>query len=349
MSTYRKVVGECLFLNVGQGSANVIRMRDRQAFLIDAGPKGVGAFAVREYLRRRSVDEIHCVLLSHNDQDHIGGVEGLIKEFGHQIRRIMLIEDRELGRSGLFDLVFHFARSGIIPRPVRAEVEHLGKAKIIWKRSDGMRVKLLYPDMTANLNAREMSKANLTCAIVVVEWQGRRIVFPGDSKIGAWRSLIEQGGELPIQDVDVLAIPHHGGLFGSSGTKGQRESLDWFVQNVCLPKCITVSVGSNNPHGHPRREIVEFFRDKGCRIICTQITTQCCETASDLVGLAVFKGGPESSFRRQVAPEAQGVNCHGTVLTRFLDDGIQVVREREHVVAVRNNVPTPMCIWTSQS
>ena len=66
-----QVLGECYFLDVGLGSAQVIDLSDDSAIVIDCGPSYpvLGELLQRRLGKRR----IAAVILSHNHADHIGG------------------------------------------------------------------------------------------------------------------------------------------------------------------------------------------------------------------------------------------------------------------------------------
>ncbi len=69
----KKACGECFFLDVGQGTANVILLEGGRALVIDTGPARRGI--VKRLLVDYGVREIECVVLSHNDRDHIAGFD----------------------------------------------------------------------------------------------------------------------------------------------------------------------------------------------------------------------------------------------------------------------------------
>src|SRR5882724_1692654 len=75
-------------LDVGHGNCAVIIDPDGTA-IIDAGP----GTALLEYLRERGVTNIHAILLSHTDADHIKGLIGLLASTDFKIHRIRVNSD----------------------------------------------------------------------------------------------------------------------------------------------------------------------------------------------------------------------------------------------------------------
>ena len=70
---------ECWFLDVGQGTSNVILLGGGRAIVIDCGPRGS-----RETLAvlTRYVDTIEALIISHNDADHDYNTPRIMK-FAH--------------------------------------------------------------------------------------------------------------------------------------------------------------------------------------------------------------------------------------------------------------------------
>jgi competence protein ComEC len=66
------------FLDVGQGDAILIRSPEGKTALVDAGPHKEQA---AELLRRQGVMSLDLVVLTHHHQDHLGGMEEVIRQF----------------------------------------------------------------------------------------------------------------------------------------------------------------------------------------------------------------------------------------------------------------------------
>ncbi|GIX07516.1 MAG: hypothetical protein KatS3mg115_1919 [Candidatus Poribacteria bacterium] len=64
---------EIAFLDVGQGSAIVLRAPSGVTALVDAGPPGAGERVALPYLSDRGVRRLQLLVVSHPDADHAGG------------------------------------------------------------------------------------------------------------------------------------------------------------------------------------------------------------------------------------------------------------------------------------
>ncbi|MBX2822026.1 MAG: DNA internalization-related competence protein ComEC/Rec2, partial [Rhodothermaceae bacterium] len=71
---------EVLFFDVGHGDAALVTMPNGRRLLIDTGdaPWQPGAHVIATHLNRYQIDCIDAVLLTHPDQDHVGGLQQLL-------------------------------------------------------------------------------------------------------------------------------------------------------------------------------------------------------------------------------------------------------------------------------
>ena len=89
---------------------------------------------------------------------------------------------------------------------------------------------------------------NLGSLILRVEVGIFSLLLGGDAKGDVWPRVDETALK-----ADVLRYPHHGGkLFISK----KSWSADDLISKV-NPDWIVVSVGANNPHGHPSKEFID--------------------------------------------------------------------------------------------
>ena len=77
-------IDEIDFMDVGQGDCTVIRSQGA-ALLVDVGPASptfdAGKLIVVPKLRQWGVDSVSLILLTHPDQDHVGGLPALMNRF----------------------------------------------------------------------------------------------------------------------------------------------------------------------------------------------------------------------------------------------------------------------------
>jgi len=78
------------FWDVGQGDCSVITLPDKSLIVIDVGPRTT---PLVDWLNERP-RQIHSVVITHNDDDHAGGLPSLVKLAGVTIGTVYMLSDR---------------------------------------------------------------------------------------------------------------------------------------------------------------------------------------------------------------------------------------------------------------
>ncbi|SFN88042.1 competence protein ComEC [Formivibrio citricus] len=215
--TYRATV-----LDVGQGLSVLVETRN-SALMFDTGlaPNGerVGMPALRAAGRGR-LDEL---VLSHNDNDHVGSAEAVLMQF-------------PVGR------VVHSLPDDL-PWLEAVREQRRCRAGEGWER-DGVRFSLLWPPE----GFMRKDKNSMSCVLLVDNGR-HRLLIPADLGGRPEARLVANG--LPQSDIVVAA--HHGGK-GSSSLA--------FVE-AARPRYAVFSAGYRNRFGHPRPEILERYAAAG--------------------------------------------------------------------------------------
>lgn len=183
--------GEAWFtlLDVGQGLAAVVRTQ-RHTLVFDTGPRfgtfDTGDAVVEPYLRAVGARRVDTLIISHGDNDHIGGAESV------------------LHASPVGEVL-----SSVPERLPAARSCASGQA---WSW-DGVEFTMLNPD------AERFRRANDNSCVLQVRTRYGNILLPADIEARAERRLIEHwGGRLHSR---LLVAPHHG-----SKTSSTPEFID---------------------------------------------------------------------------------------------------------------------------
>jgi len=222
-------------LDVGQGDALALAC-GRAWWLVDAGARtpgwDAGEGVVLPFLRWAGVRRLEWLLLTHDDADHAGGAEAVLR--GLPVARVGAPpEAREA------DGPVH-----------RFGARALARGAIL---SADPPVRLLWPPPGASGTG---SGADNATALVVEAGRGRgRILFMADVDSAAEDSLAAAPG------VGILKVAHH----GSSSSTGAR-----FLSRV-RPAVALLSVGARNRFGHPSPLVLERLRDAGARVRRTDL------------------------------------------------------------------------------
>ncbi len=330
-------VYQCRFLDVGQGTSNVILLGKGRAIVIDCGPKSCH---VCVDLLERFVSEIEVLLISHNHTDHIGGATRIIAAFQKKIKKVLFLDDGPPMHKYLLPLIDREVNAGHIPEPERLEAS--AKPTVIWQQSDS-RLRVMHPTFRANVQATD---PNATSAIISFEHKSNVIVFGGDAPHAAWTELSSRVGK-PI-DCDVLSVSHHGGNINSP------DYVDLYSKTIRTQTAVP-SVGSTNIYKHPRPDHLHGLAASGAQIMCTQMTKQCCgDLESVRPGLVPCDRYCRSTGQRSTTASgnSRDVACAGTVIVDVADDGVHVQSSSDHktgVAAMVRHGHKPLCVLAAKS
>jgi competence protein ComEC len=335
---------EVYFLDVGQGTCNVILLGGRKAIVIDTGRR---AAELRLLLNHLSVDTLACLAVSHLDADHAGGAPALLTEFRGRIDAICYPNDHRVMSTPLWKKIWSEVRGGHLTAQQLVRLEYEKTPKAVWRSpSRQAELKLFSPTFGENQLALGAKDSNAASGVLVLKVGDRRIVFPGDSSIGQWRAIREaRGSALPC---DAIAVPHHAGMIwpGHWDDAAVRAELRWLYTDAVRPSHAVISVGTSNGEGHPRREVIEELRKLGVVVACTQITKQCCKSLEKRrpgVIPLVLPGRSKPEKVSTASGNSKDVACAGTVVADVRAAAVTIRRLAQHQSAVAALDAQPRC------
>lgn len=334
------VSAECYFLDVGQGTSNVILLGERRAIVIDCGRSA----SVPLRLLRRYVDHIVALIVSHNDIDHHGGASQILAAYPKAIDRLYFLQDRPIEHLHLYALAKQeHAAGNLVNTPLRLERED--HPRVIYEDlSATMSLELYFPTFLDNLDAQRAAAPNATSAVLILSCGSRRIIYPGDATIDDWRRIRTRLGT--AIRADVVAVPHHGGRLSERQGAGESQpnyerriakEQYWLYSEVLTCSHAVVSVGTRNDYGHPHQETTAVMNQVGMVFLCTQITSQCHDDLERLrpgVIRPAFPSRSRSTTDLTQGGRSRNVACAGTVIIEIGPDQINIHRLKEHEDAV---------------
>jgi competence protein ComEC len=175
-------------LDVGQGLAAIVRTR-HHVLVYDTGPRysegfDTGMAVVVPYLRHLGIHRVDTMMISHGDNDHIGGAQSVLR----------LIETGSI-LSGAPD---RLSRAG-------AEPCVAGQA---W-RWDGVGFRVLHPR-----SGLDPQGNNASCVLRIEAADGASMLLTGDIESGVEQALLAESPD--ALKATVLVVPHHGSLTSST-------------------------------------------------------------------------------------------------------------------------------------
>jgi Metallo-beta-lactamase superfamily len=344
------VAAECCFLDVGQGTCNVLYLGGGRVVIIDGGPE---TQIPSSLLWDLGVRVIEALIVSHNDRDHLDGARAILSDYRDAVRAVFFLIDRDPKNIKLIDFLNVINDSRLRRNRGAIRIFRLERSRdphvVFEDKRLGLSLDLLYPDYMANVVAHRASKPNSTSGVLRLSCGRRTIVFAGDSPIAAWAWIHDNVGTVHC---DVLAAPHHGGVVWK-GRKSDRvrEELEWLYSEAIRCRFAIVSTGTSNAEGHPRAESIRAIRnaadETGARpgVLCTQLTERCCRDPR------MFRPGiipPHRSSLSMADPvSGRSVACAGTVVVEIGPEEIEIHRFGLHQEKVEelshHNEGHPLC------
>lgn len=230
--------------DVGQGDALVLAAGPGSGVVVDAGPDPRLA---DRCLRDLGITRVPLLLLSHFHADHVRGLPGVLR--GRAVGVIQTTSLDEPPEQAAF--VTRTAAAARVPvvRAVPGERRRIGT--LDWQ--------VLWPvgGAPAGRAAGPLPQGpNDASVTLFVRTGGLTLLLPGDLEPPAQQSLLRSYPALP--QVDVLKVAHHGSAY-----------QDAALLRAVHPRFALVSVGRDNPYGHPATGTVEALRAGGAVVLRT--------------------------------------------------------------------------------
>jgi competence protein ComEC len=220
-------------LDVGQGDSILLEPRRGAPVLIDAGPPDAD---VAEMLEERGVDRLAALVETHPQSDHIGGVPDVLDRVS--VARLVFAQ-RDRGTVGLARL---------------AGTDRLAVAAGDELRSEALKLDVLWPpQQSLDVPGAGRLDPNLLCLVILARWHGFEMLLTGDA----------EAADAPVAPgpIDVLKVAHHG---------SDDPGLDALLDRT-RPQVAVISVGADNPYGHPAPSTVAELASHGVRTLRTDV------------------------------------------------------------------------------
>ncbi|MFS0861628.1 DNA internalization-related competence protein ComEC/Rec2 [Fredinandcohnia sp. 179-A 10B2 NHS] len=248
--------GEVTMLDVGQGDSIVVELPYRKAvYLIDTGGTvefekedwrkrrtefSTGEDIILPYLASRGIRSLSRVIITHGDQDHIGGAEDVLRSIS--VDMLVLATNKSKNSQQEENLLKLAAEKNI-----SIEMVEIGK---MWSEGD-------YSFYVLGPNGSERQE-NDNSIILYSELGGLKWLFMGDTEKSGEQSFISTYKNI---EVDVLKVGHHG---------SKTSSTEFFIKKV-NPEVALIPVGKNNRFNHPHPEVVKRLNSSNIHVYRTDL------------------------------------------------------------------------------
>ena len=222
ISPYLNSNFEVVMFEVGEADCHLIKYPyNKNTILIDTGKNQYKIKnEVIPYLKSIGIKKIDYLIITHGDEDHIGGSITLINNF--QVKNVIL-------------------NKGTFTDLEKELIKNLNKKKIPYQININ---KINLSNHTIYLlNNTKYNNENDNSIITYFTYQKYKFLYMGDASITTEDNLLENYN---LNNISILKVGHHG-----SNTSSSKD----FILQI-NPSISLISVGENNIYHHPNKEVI---------------------------------------------------------------------------------------------
>lgn len=222
ISPYLNSNFEVVMFEVGEADCHLIKYPyNKNTILIDTGKNEYKIKnEVIPYLKSIGIKKIDYLIITHGDEDHIGGYITLINNF--QVKNVIL-------------------NKGTFTDIEKELIKNLNKKKIPYQININ---KINLSNHTIYLlNNTKYNNENDNSIITYFTYQKYKFLYMGDASITTEDNLLENYN---LNNISILKVGHHG-----SNTSSSKDFISQINPSISL-----ISVGENNIYHHPNKEVI---------------------------------------------------------------------------------------------
>lgn len=222
ISPYLNSNFEVVMFEVGEADCHLIKYPyNKNTILIDTGKNEYKIKnEVIPYLKSIGIKKIDYLIITHGDEDHIGGSITLINNF--QVKNVIL-------------------NKGTFTDLEKELIKNLNKKKIPYQININ---KINLSNHTIYLlNNTKYNNENDNSIITYFTYQKYKFLYMGDASINTEDNLLENYN---LNNISILKVGHHG-----SNTSSSKDFISQINPSISL-----ISVGKNNIYHHPNKEVI---------------------------------------------------------------------------------------------
>lgn len=257
------------FIDVGHGDAALVEFPNQANLLVDAGHED-NKRELHWYLLEEELSILDAILVTHPDDDHLGGVPNLL----YKLSFISEIYDngQEVNTSSYGNYELAIEKSPA----TRATVD--GQTDLVLDES--VETRLLLPHDRSYLDG-----TNDNSIVLQITYDDVSFLLMGDCEITCQQRLLERYDDL---ESDVYKVPHHGDV----------DALDKEFLAAVDPDYAVISTGDKERFGHPHDQVLAALAERGIQTYRTDTNeTIIFETEGETLNLS-FSSKKSKGIRR---------------------------------------------------
>jgi competence protein ComEC len=217
-------------LDVGQGDSILLQPAGAPAMLVDGGPPGGGLLGK---LRAAGVDRLGAAIVTHAESDHAAGIRELLGT----------IPTGQVLFAAPDPVTLAVASAAGVPGHRLARGSEL--------RSGHLRLDVLWPPAELLGGSSRAEDPNRLAIVIRARWGRFSMLLSADAEA--------ESVPLDPGPIDVLKVAHHG---------SEDAGLSGLLDRV-RPRLAVISVGADNPFGHPTAAVLAALASRGIRTLRT--------------------------------------------------------------------------------
>jgi len=242
-SSFGQAVASIDFLDVGQGSASLLRFSDGKVMLVDSGPPSKRD-ALLSYLKERDVDHLDCLVITHQHGDHAGNISAVLDTCSVDEVVCPAVPEALLIDPARYEKIYKDIKNHGL------KMHHPEQGEVLLS-GDGYSVTVLSDD-TQDYNT--LNDYSIVLRVVAGDVS---FLMMADAERTTEDQLLKSDFDL---DSDILVVGHHGNKYGATQA---------FLSEV-TPDISVISVGVNN-FGQPSISVIKRLADAGSTIYRTDV------------------------------------------------------------------------------
>jgi competence protein ComEC len=275
---------EMSLLDVGQGESIFVALPGGQTIVVDGGgqpdfrdptdppsrrqPIDIGEAVVSPYLWSRSLKKLDVVAVTHADQDHVGGIPALLRNFA--------VAELWLGER-TFGPEYRGLEQQAKARGTSVRYIHEGQSYAFGE----VQIEVLGP------SEPPAKRRNDESVVLCLHFGEQRFLLTGDIERDREDRLVASG---VLRPSGILKVAHH----------GSRSSTEATFLRTVQPVFAVISAGADNFYGHPHEAVLKRLARARATVLRTDqeglisITSDGHRLAIDTFRRRHLDGGPAS-------------------------------------------------------
>lgn len=253
--------------DVGQGDGLYFRINNND-IVMDSGSGKEMLYCLGKYMPFWD-KKIELAVLTHPQKDHYGGFLNLVDEY--QIEKFVLPSVYNASAESYRQLLSKIYSKKTITKEIlfSGDYINIGDSAVIllfWpengfveKNTLSAKEALDFNDQTFYDTAVDLNLFSYT-GLLYIKKGDKRVLFTGDLRSDILVYLLDKYKSL-LPQIDYFKQPHH----------GSKTGFDSFIFKLADINNVLISVGKNNPYGHPDKNLIDYLTDERIRYFRTDI------------------------------------------------------------------------------